>query len=133
MLAAKNYRKRADMRDLAIALKEVPPHHEAATCAFITDNDLMRPQWWVRALLWIARLRRQNMWLIWVSMETKSPGMCRDLIDATAQWIVTGCDRVTKDAAGGFNQGEVDLLQRFLASVDPQWSDSLRRYRKDGM
>lgn len=112
-----NYRSRSDMHELARQVSGIEQRHEPAAVAFITDNDLMRPQWWIRLLLWIARKRGRNTFAIWCALEAKAPGMCRELINSTATWIAGGRDRTTKNAAGGFNQVEVDLMRGFLAGT----------------
>lgn len=110
--AVLDYRSKKDCLRLANALLAV--ESTARLCAFIVDNNLMRPQWWVRALLAIIRKRKGSTEQAWQVMENANPGAQRDLVKATANWIVTGKDKTTRDAAGGFNRDEMKLLVGFL-------------------
>jgi len=118
-----DYRRKDDMLDLAQSLVNTPTQQWPTLCAFIVDNDLMRPQWYIRLSLWIIRKRFGTSVLGWWKMEQSSPGSCAELIQATARWIIEGTDRTTRDAFGGLNQAEVDLLSSAIARAQTQEPD----------
>ena len=112
-----NYRDRHQMKALAGWLRETPPAYEPLICALIVDRDLMRPRWWMRLALWAVRLRHGNTAVAWRLLKERTPGVCRELIDATAEWVVNGKDRTTRDAAGGLNDDEATTLAAGLAYI----------------
>lgn len=110
-----DYRDPADCRGLAARLHAVPANNEAYVAAWISDRDLMRhSQWWVRLMFRLLHWRHGSTYAAWQVLEQHKPGTCREWIEGTARWVITGRDRTTQDAAGGFNQHEMDTLAQFL-------------------
>lgn len=112
-----DYRDPVSLRVLADWLHAVPPHNETLMAAFLVDQDLMRPQSWVRFLFWLIRRRHRTTALAWQMLEKRSPGTSRALIERTAEWATDGKDSTTKDAAGGFNPTEIRLLTAGLRLI----------------
>jgi hypothetical protein len=124
MMRKLDYRSANDMRDLAYALDDLPDDAGPSICAFIVDHDLMRPQWWMRLGFWFVRLRHGHTRTLWTIMEQRFPGSCRELIDGTVMHIRHGRDRTTRDAAGGFNQKEADLLSAAIMAISREQGQS---------
>lgn len=113
-----DYRDPKSTALLADWLRATAPENEIFVAAFIVDKDLMRPQWWVRPLFAFIRWRHGHTIWAWKLMEQKTPGACRDLIEATAKHVTDGKDRSTTDAAGGLNALEMLTLGAALQVIN---------------
>lgn len=113
-----DYRNKEDVRLLATQLLAIPEEFDTSVVAFITDKDLMRPQWWVRAFLAVARWCKGNTLEFWIELEKRDPGQAQALIVKTAYWMLYGKDTSTPDAAGGMNQKELMLIESLCQSFE---------------
>lgn len=112
-----DYRNLFDLRELADMLRNVPVRQRAETASFIIDHKLMRPQWYLRILFWLIALRVGSTAIMWQQITDTHPAITDSLIQQTATWLVHGKDLRAADAAGGFNQKEIDLIHNFLISM----------------
>ena len=108
-----NYRSKKDMQELSNKLLQIPV--TPLLCAGIIDNNLMIPsQILVRLSLWSIKRLHGNTIGFWEAAGRFYPAALTELVELTAKWIINGKDKTTKDAAGGFNQDEVDILLRLI-------------------
>lgn len=110
-------KSRTDLAWLAEAVRTVAPAQRVALAAAIIADDLMRCQWWLRALAWFLRKRHGfNAREAWAMLLHFTPAAADDFLESTAKWIVAGKDK-SGEGVGGFNQTELVKLHRLLKGV----------------
>jgi hypothetical protein len=113
-----DYTDADDMRRLAELVRDVPEAFRPIIVAGVLANDLMRCQWWLRAIVAVRAGRNPFLRFdIWLAIAKRRPAEFNPLLEALAVHIVSGRDRVDPRSAGGLNGAEVDSLHGLLMAL----------------
>lgn len=105
-------KSKSDMGELAAKVGSLDGGDALYAAACICAHGMMKPQWWMRLVVWIASLRHDKR-LVWLNVMIRFPEIAVQTIDATANWIEYGKD-ADGEGVGGFNQSEVDRMIKIL-------------------